>query len=262
MDPHEIHERLVAAGIPGLVDVELPPATYARINGMLNSVLVSPVPGWIMKLFAAQDGLTAGYYHCRNIERIELDVDAIARRAHGTTPSDMPETNTSFAARTLTYEYQAFLFALRRSFDYLGGGLCQGFGCPPPTSFKDVPKMLRQADVEDRAAADAISAKVTPIRKAFPDVFGDQKGLSLRDQVAHRLSVPGGQFTLWFRAGYPVAVELNGGGENLPLTGNHTEAPRRLCAILLDRLVRLEDVFMELASQVPAIAAARTRLSG
>jgi hypothetical protein len=132
-----------------------------------------------------------------------------------------------------------------------------GFACPQATSFKDVPKKLKHATTQDRAAADAVSSKVEPIRKAFPEVFGDQKGLSVRDQIAHRRSVPGGQFTLWFRPGQPVAVELNGGGEDLPLLGDHTQAPGRLCAILHDRLVRFEDTFMDLAGHIPAIAAAR-----
>lgn len=60
---------------------------------------------------------------------------------------------------------------------------------------------------------------------------------------------------LWFRPGQPVAVELNGGREDLPLRGDHTHPPRRLCAILLDRLVRFEDTFMDLAGHIPAIAA-------
>lgn len=261
MDAQELHRRLVAGGIPDLVEVELPSATYDRINNMINSVLTTPVPGWIMSLFASQDGLSASYYHCRNVERIEHAVDDVARRIYADPPADMPETNMSFAARKLTYEYQAFIFALRRSFDYLAGALSLGFACPQATSFKDVPKKLKHATMQDRAAADAVSAKVGPIRKAFPEVFGDQKGLSVRDQIAHRRSVPGGQFTLWFRPGQPVAVELSGGGEDLPLLGDHTQAPGRLCAILLDRLVRFEDTFMDLAGHIPAIAAARTASS-
>ena len=71
----------------------------------------------------------------------------------------------------------------------------------------------------------------------------------MRDQIAHRRSVPGGQFTRWFRPGRPVAVELNGGGEHLPLLGDHTQAPGRLCAILLDRLLRFEDTFTDLAGR-------------
>jgi hypothetical protein len=257
VDVQELHRRLVAAGIPDVVGVDLPQATYDRINNMINSVLTTPVPGWIMSLFAAQDGLTAGYYHYRNVERIEHAVDDIARRIYADPPADMLETNMSFAARTLTYEYQAFIFALRRSFDYLAGALTLGFGCPQATSFKDVPKKLKHATTRDSAAAEAISAKVDLVRKAFSEVFGDQKGLSVRDQIAHRRSVPGGQFTVWFRPGRPVAVELNGGGEDLPLLGDHTQAPGRLCAILLDRLVHFEDTFIDLAERIPAIAAAR-----
>jgi hypothetical protein len=65
VDAEELHRRLVEAGIPKLVDVHLPPATYERINTMLNSGLNSPVPGWLMSLYAVQEGLTAGYYHYR-----------------------------------------------------------------------------------------------------------------------------------------------------------------------------------------------------
>lgn len=101
------------------------------------------------------------------------------------------------------------------------------------------------------------SAKVQPIGKAFAEVFGDQKGLSVRDQIAHRKSVPGGQFTVWLRPGQPVAVELNRSGEDLPLLGDQTQAPKRPCAILLDWLGRFENTFMDLAGHIPAIAAAR-----
>lgn len=258
VDPHEIHRRLVAAGIPDLVEVELPPATYDRINNLINSVLFSPVPSWIMSLYDAQDGLTAGYYHCRNVERIEHAVDDVARRIYANPPAEMPETNATITARKLTYEYQAFILALRRSFDYLAGALTLGFGCEQASSFKDVPKKLKHATTQDRAAADALSAKIKPILMAFPEVFGDQKGQSVRDQISHRRSVPGGQYTFWFRPGNPVAVELNGGGENLPLLGDHTQAPGRLCAILLARLVRFEDTFMDLVGHIPAIAARTT----
>jgi hypothetical protein len=134
---------------------------------MINSVLTTPVPGWIMSLLASQDGLTACYYHCRNVEHIEHAVDDVARRIYADPPADMSETNMSFAARKLTYEYQAFIFALRRSFDYLAGALSLGFACPQATSFKDVPKKLKHATMQDRAAANAICAKVEPTRKAF-----------------------------------------------------------------------------------------------
>lgn len=262
VDAHEIHRRLVASGIPALVEVELPPSTYQRVNDTINLVLKGyPLPKWTLRLLDAQDGLTAGYYHCRRVETIEHGVDAIARQIYANPPADMPETNTSFSARQLTYEYQAFIFALRRSFDYLGAALTMALGCPRASGFKDVPKKLGHRDVSDRSAADAIAAKVPSLLASFPEVFGTQKGHSTRDRIAHVLSVPGGQFTLWFRPGQPVAVELNGGGERLSLSGDPSKAPGRLTAILVDRLVRFEDAFMNLTADLPAIAAARAASS-
>jgi hypothetical protein len=258
MDPNELHRRLVDASIPDLIDVLLPQKTYERINTMMNSVLTTPVPDWMMSLYAAQDGLTAGYYHYRNVERVEHAVDEVARRIYADAPADMPATNMSFAARKLSYEYQAFVFALRRSFDYLAGGLTLGLGCTQASSFKDVPKKMAQPSAQDRDAADAISMAVPTVLTSFREIFGTQKGQSLRDQIAHRSSVPGGQFTVSFRPGQQVAVELEGGGERLPFLADPAQAPGRLSAILLDRLVRFENVFMDLTAHLPAIAQART----
>src|SRR4051794_14737397 len=92
---------------------------------------------------------------------------------------------------------------------------------------------------------------------AFPEAFDLQKGWSIRDQMAHRASVAGGQFTLSFRPGQPVAVELEGGGERLPLLADPAQRRGRLSALLLDRLVRFEDTFMDLAAHIPAVAQAR-----
>jgi hypothetical protein len=241
------------------VEVTLPPATYDRINNMINSVLATPVPGWIMSLHAAQDGLTAGYYHGRNIERIEHAVDEIARKIYADAPAHMPATTMSFAARTLTYEYQALILALRRSFDYLAGALTScGLGCDFQNSFRRVPRTLKQVTAEHRAAADAITAGCIAAVAAFPEVFAD-RGQNIRDQIAHYQSVPGGQFSVSFVPGQPVAVELEGGGEELPLTRDPNLPPGRLSAVLFDRLKRFEDVFAELAAHIPVIAeAART----
>jgi hypothetical protein len=250
---------MVAAGIPELVEVELPPATYERINSMLNSVLVTPVPPWLMSLYATQDGLTAGYYHYRNVERIEHEVDEIARRIYADAPVDMPATTMSFAARQLTYEYQAFIFALRRSFDYLAGALTRGLGCDFVSTFTKVAGPLKNAPPEHRGAANGIAQGCNAAIAAFPEVFDPNKGRSIRDQIAHRTSVPGGQFSVSFRPGQTVAVELEGGGEKLPLLADPAQPPGRLSAILLDRLVRFEDAFMDLAGHIPAIAAAAAR---
>jgi len=257
MDPNELHRRLVDAGIQGLVEVVLPPKTYERINTMMNSVLTSPVPAWMMSLYAAQDGLTAGYYHCRNVEQIEHAVDEVARRIYADAPPDMPTTTMSFAARRLTYEYQAFIFALRRSFDNLAGALTRGLDCDFVSSFPKVTGPLKNARPANKAAADAISQGCVAAMAAFPEVFDPQKGRSIRDQIAHRTSVPGGQFSVSFRPGQPVAVELEGGGEQLPLLADPAQRPGRLSALLLNRLVRFEDTFMDLTAHIPAVAQAR-----
>ncbi len=98
-------------------------------------------------------------------------------------------------------------------------------GCSQASSFKDVPEKLRKAPTDDRVAANAVSVKIRPLLAAFPEVFGTEKGQSLRDQIAHRSRVPGGQFTLWFKPGQPVSVELTGGGERLPLSGDPAKSP-------------------------------------
>lgn len=256
MDPNELHSRLVDAGIQDLVEVLLPPKTYERINTMMNSVITSPVPAWMMSLYAAQEGLTAGYYHCRNVEQVERAVDDVARRIYSDTPLDMPTTTMSFSARRLNYEYHAFILALGRSFDYLAGGLTCGLGCDFVSSFKKVPKPLKNACPKHRAAAYAITQGCARAITAFPEVFDPQKGRSIRDQIAHRSSVPGGQFSVSFRPGQPVAVELEGGGERLPLLADPANGAGRLSAILVDRLVLFEDTFMELTAHIPAVAQA------
>jgi hypothetical protein len=259
VDPHELHQRMVAAGFPELVEVKLPAVTYARINDMINSVLTTPVPAWVMSMYAAQDGLTAGYYHCRYVARTEHAVDEIARRIYADAPDDIAATTMSFRAPQLTYEYQAFIFALRRSFDYLAGALTRGIGCDFVSSFTQVPRPLKNASAANRPSAEAIMRGCLAAIGAFPEVFDPQKGQSIRDRIAHHTSLPGGQFTVSFRPGQPVAVELEGGGEKLPLLADPAHPAGRLSELLLDRLRRFEDTFVDLAGHIPAIAEASKR---
>jgi hypothetical protein len=48
-----------------------------------------------MSLYAVQEGLTAGYYHYRNVERIEHAVDEIARRIYADPPADCGAASTT-----------------------------------------------------------------------------------------------------------------------------------------------------------------------
>jgi hypothetical protein len=95
-----------------------------------------------------------------------------------------------------------------------------------------------------------------PLQRS-PNSSTPQDGHSLRDEIAHWTSVQGGHFTVSFRPGQDVAVELDGGGEQLPFSADPDQGPGHLAAILLDRLVRFENAFMELTAHLPAIAQAR-----
>ena len=253
-----LHARF-ADKVSEVIDVQLPPATYDRLKTLFDAI-VDPnqlVADWIIRLYDVQEGLTAAYYHYRNIEHLEHDVTAICLSALQDHQSDLPPTTMNFGARRMTYEYQAFLFALSRSFDYLGKALTVALECRP-AKFRQVPKQLKAATATNRAAAAAITSAIAPTMKAFPEVFSERgQSFSQRDRTAHDRSVPAGTFTIVMHPGMSAHIELVGGGEELPFSPDIASPSGRLPALLHERLVRFEETIFELVGHLPAVASAQ-----
>jgi hypothetical protein len=59
VDAEELHRRLLEAGCLISLRSRCRWRPTTRINSVINSVLASTVPDWVMSLFAVQDGSTA-----------------------------------------------------------------------------------------------------------------------------------------------------------------------------------------------------------
>jgi hypothetical protein len=74
-----------------------------------------------------REGFTGAVYHQRNVARIELAVIAICQNAYPDGTHGLPRSNMGFGARTLSYEYHAFINALRATFEYLASAVRKYF---------------------------------------------------------------------------------------------------------------------------------------
>ena len=98
----EAHGRYGQA-VHELVEVRLPTATDERFLACFDGfsergLFVPSVPYWALRLFDVRDGLTASYYHCRNVERLEHEVSEICLRALADPPTELPATTMNFGA--------------------------------------------------------------------------------------------------------------------------------------------------------------------
>ena len=153
-----------------------------------------------------QDATGAVLYHYDNLRRMERDIVALYENEHLKTlaaQSFFGGGNT----RKLDYEYHGFVFAFRRTLDYLARGIAallhQDFNSfrRLPDFFKSHTKhawIIRLIEVHSR---------YTPQLVTF---LGNRIDRSTRDRIAHYTHVPAGCLNL-----NRYGVFFAGGGENL-----------------------------------------------
>jgi hypothetical protein len=244
----ELHARS-ASRLDVLLSVHLEPKQDDRFNRFHNHLFAARAAGELSAEAGSaldlthhvREGFTAATYHQRNAARIEEAVLEICRQAYSGGAADLPRTTMSFGARSLSYEYHAFLFTIRAAIDYLGRAIACYFGTTG--KFMDLPKFLKPLSAP---AADAIVRRVQ--NTSLRDIVGP------RNDVAHEWPVGAGGFELRWVPGRPVELELVGGGEDLPV-GVSVDAPR-IGPLLQSRLDRFEDLVYEMLAILPEFTAA------
>jgi hypothetical protein len=129
-----------------------------------------------------EEGLAASYYHLNNVEIFEQKVVSLALK-------ELPNIQTPHGflvkvnrANKLNFEYQAFVFALRRTMEYLAVSVAAFFK-RNTHSIRDLSDSIRMAEPCD--ISDKISTKLETLLSGLSDILSGTDGWSLRDKIAH-----------------------------------------------------------------------------
>ncbi|MGH4015913.1 MAG: hypothetical protein ACRDSL_18730 [Pseudonocardiaceae bacterium] len=104
--------RRYAETLSPIVDVPLPAHVEDQFKEFFDALLdklSTPVPAWMMSLYAMQDGLTAAYYRRRRVEEIEAAVIKICSHTVASMPPPPSPMNASIRLSALSYEYQSLV---------------------------------------------------------------------------------------------------------------------------------------------------------
>ena len=187
-------------------------------------------------LGSAQSATAAVFYHCENLLRMEREVLSfrdIDRLIQLMDRSAIGGGNT----QKLDFEYHAFVFAYRRTLDYLSRGVaalvkekCKSYN-KLPTSLQNHSKKpwVRQIIDMHSQYASRLETFVHPAR-----------GHSTRDRITHYLHVPAGCLNV-----NAQGIFFAGGGENL-------EPTNRLGDVIGEYVHTLRDVLTECFSSMAA----------
>jgi hypothetical protein len=156
----------------------------------------------------------------------------------------------SFGTPGMTAEYHAFLFALRRSFEYLNGALIVYFG-RGSKSFRQLPKALNSAEPSE--VAEALAEKTQNALRDFEDVFGEGDTKAPRDRVAHQTPEVPAVINVEFKPSGEVCLRMVGGAENLPFPAAIDPAQPQLSALLTQRIDRFGQLVFGLLGELPLL---------
>ena len=170
------------------------------------------------------EGVLAAQYHRDNIERIELE---LVRRLRNAFPDgSWPEGGSaSLSLPVIDHEYIAYLFAARRTLDYLAQAVSVLFG-RHAHSIKNLASDLEYGTPGQLSSqAAVVSAEVLT---RFPELLtGPGAPKSERDQAAHFSPVKPASLTVIFFPGGRVGIELHDMGPGL-LPALETLDPERM----------------------------------
>lgn len=205
--------------------------------------------------YFVREGLTEALYHQGNIARIEQEVLDICGAGYGDGAHGLPEGNSSFGARTLAYEYHAYLYAVRATFDYLANVAYKYFGVSDSAHFRGLGKALTKRAGNQSGVNDTIGVATRGLVD-FVDVFG-ASGHAPRDTIAHTRPLTAGGFRLEWKPGEAPTLALVGGGENLDDAGPRDTI--RLAPLLAARLAAVEGYAFDIFATLPEFADAVTQ---
>ncbi len=209
----------------------VPPLTPEQHEGFeyLHNYLFSPQPPWLQELRATPAGerwylrLVGGIfdnvqsarlaveYHFGNIKAIESAVHSVLQDRDLST---IPPNQTVAVGNTqkLEFEYHAYVFAYRRTLEYLSRAMAGYLKCDC-SSFNRFSKVLtakRSSNVATR-----LQVVCDEFDEQFAFVVSDgNEGVSVRDRISHYEFTSAGSYNLT-RDGF----RLIGGGEVLHLIG-------------------------------------------
>jgi hypothetical protein len=242
--------ELYGPKLAAVVDVDQPPDLHDRFKVFFDGLDlpgVPRIPEWVMDLYAVQNAVTAGYYHQRNVQKIEDEVMRTITEAIEQLPP-VARANAAVRTMTLSFEYQAFLFAFRRTFEYLASGLLGAFGLPAPGKISETATDLSNADARYQSWVPAMRAHVGVVARRFANALAYE---SPRNRTAHSRPVEAGNFRFWLEPGMPVRIGLEEGGEGLPMRMK-ADVHGEPLAVTLDRQLRsLSDSVFELFALLP-----------
>ena len=194
-----------------------------------------------------QEGLAASYYHIANVESIEREIINLASTAleelQIPTYSCVGGGNT----RRLDFEYQAFVFALRRTMEYFAVSVGTFFK-HPVHRIRALASSIDQA--EPLELSRRVQARLNESLRTLSDLLPPaDTERAVRDQLAHWEAVAAGVFNI--SAGPDgIFIGIAGGGENLHAwdTGTRLEPQRQRQGSI--EFVRLAPVLQEQVSRV------------
>lgn len=248
-----LHEQ-IAGSIHELVRVPLPTDIDDDFRRLYDTLTPrTPLQGSAQRTFQRIDdirqGLIAATYHQRNVAMLERKILEACREAYQGGPPVSKPTTMAFGADPLTCEYHAFLFAMRRAFEYLNNALIVYFD-RESNSFRKLPRALNGAAPAEVAAA--LAEKVKKALGDFEDVLGRPDSRAPRDRVAHRQPERPGEINVQFKPDGEVALMMIGGAEQLPLVVPTDDSKSRLGELLEQRVQRFERLAFELLRELPA----------
>lgn len=234
----------------GLADEE----ALDRITRFVNDVDPQVLPPRARCVWEAvgdvRDGLTAAVYHRLNVFEIEQDLAEACRIAYAIVPEDVVESPITMAvpAKKLAYEYHAFLFAIRRTLEYLARGLANYFD-RSSKSFRRLPKALDGAPPP--AVSDAVVEQLSKSLSALDGVLSRPDERAPRDRVAHTRPEEPGTLNIKFFPEGNVVVHLVGGAEDFDLSSRTEQSSMQLASLLEERCELVERVAIELLARLP-----------
>jgi hypothetical protein len=168
-----------------------------------------------------QDGLTAAHYRRRRVEEIETAVIEGCSQAVASM-SDFPfRMNSGIRTSTLSYEYQSYLFDLRRCFEYLGSGLVGAFGIKLKRPGWVQAKAKLNEELKGSALPQSIRAEAEAMAQRLEQVSSDFRKVlesgSPRNRLAHRDIVGAGSLQIYLERGREPHIAIEGGGEELSI---------------------------------------------
>jgi hypothetical protein len=155
-------------------------------------------------LINVQDGIGAAYYHRDRIEAIEREI-VTSIRAHFSAGQEGQTSST--ATPKLSFEYIAYLNAARRTLEYVARAVSVCFD-------RNTEKIKRLASAVADAKPPDLAARVVEtcatIFERFPHLIDESRGMSARDQAAHRRPIEPAYLFVMFWHG-KVGIELHAG---------------------------------------------------